>query len=259
MTTGIDVSEHQGLINWGEVKKHIGFAILRAGYGAGHIDKQFLRNSKECELKNIPYGVYWFSYANSVQDAIDEAVCCVATLKSLKVDYPIFYDFEEVSYERLKKFGSESVKPSDLAKAFLSSVKAQGYKVGLYTNLNCLNSWFKPIVDNQYLWLASWSDNKPNLDCDIWQNSSTGRIAGISTAVDTNICYTNFINTNANDKVNTSNFDNEWNKQKTRYRKIVNEIIQGCWGNGNDRIHRLSLAGYDPTLAQLLVNAELRG
>lgn len=258
MTTGIDVSEHNGVINWDEVKKHIGFAIIRAGYGQGHIDKQFTRNASECTRLHIPFGVYWFSYAYNKEEAKNEAICCMAQVKNMKLDYPIFYDYEEVSYTSAQKSGIKNVNPADLANAFFASLKALNFKYGLYTNINCLNMWYKPIFRNQFFWLASWSETKPNIDCDIWQNSDHGSIAGIGTKVDMNICYTNFL-----DPKNTINektaFDLEWDKQKERYRKLVTQILAGSWGNGTERIHNLSLHGYDATLAQLLVNAELRG
>ena len=258
MTTGIDVSEHNGIINWVEAKKHIGFAIIRAGYGQGNVDKQFNRNTSECIRLKIPFGVYWFSYARSKQEAKNEAICCMAQVKGMKLDYPIFFDFEEESYKNIQRSGITNVNPCELANAFFESLKALNFKCGLYTNQNCLNMWYRPIFKNQFLWLATWSDKKPNIDCDIWQNSDHGDIVGVPTKVDTNICYTNFLDPNNKINENTA-FDREWDKQKERYRKLVTEILAGSWGNGSERIHNLSLHGYDATLAQLLVNAELRG
>ena len=94
MLKGIDVSEHQGRINWEQVKGDIDFAILRAGYGRNNIDKQFIRNIEECNRLEIPVGIYWFSYAFSVEIARNEAKYVLEAIKPYKVDYPVSYDLE---------------------------------------------------------------------------------------------------------------------------------------------------------------------
>ncbi len=66
---GIDVSEHQGAIDWSQAENEIAFAIIRAGYGQNNIDKQFVNNITECNRRGIPCGVYWFSYARRAEMA----------------------------------------------------------------------------------------------------------------------------------------------------------------------------------------------
>lgn len=72
----IDVSKHQGKINWEAVKNAgVTHAMLRAGYGRykNQVDPQFERNSAECERLGIQYGVYWYSYASTPAEARQEA------------------------------------------------------------------------------------------------------------------------------------------------------------------------------------------
>ena len=72
---GIDVSTHQGNVNWSVVKNHVDFAILRAGYGrlVSQQDAQFVNNYTGCKSNNIPCGAYWYSYAMNEDDAVLEA------------------------------------------------------------------------------------------------------------------------------------------------------------------------------------------
>ena len=100
MLKGIDVSEHQGRINWEQVKGHVDFVMLRAGYGRNNIDKQFIRNIEECNRLGIPVGIYWFSYAWNEEMARNEAKYVLEAIKPYKIDYPISYDLE---YDTLKK------------------------------------------------------------------------------------------------------------------------------------------------------------
>lgn len=81
---GIDVSYAQGVIDWDRVKASgkVDFAILRAGYGkeSSQVDDQFERNYSECKRLNIPCGAYWYSYATTANEAIQEAAVCLETL-----------------------------------------------------------------------------------------------------------------------------------------------------------------------------------
>ena len=86
MLKGIDVSEHQGVIDWTMVKGNVDFAMLRAGYGQNNIDKQFVRNIKECNRLNIPCGIYWFSYALNESMARQEAKYALAAVKDYRLE-----------------------------------------------------------------------------------------------------------------------------------------------------------------------------
>ena len=85
---GIDVSQHQGSIDWRKVKASgIQFAMLRAGYGASTVDGEFERNARGCMETGIPFGVYWFSYAYTPEMARREAEKCISVIREYKVQY----------------------------------------------------------------------------------------------------------------------------------------------------------------------------
>lgn len=186
--TCVDISEFQQGINFNKMKNDgIKAIIIRAGYGRETSQKDSMfeshyRNAKSADMK---IGVYWYSYADSVGDAEKEAKACLACIGGKALDMPVYYDLEDSSQIRLGKS-----KLTEIAERFCDTVKANGYKVGVYANLN----WFSNHLDynrlrNKYsIWLAQYND-KAELDCDIWQNSSSGRIDGYNGRLDTNIVY----------------------------------------------------------------------
>lgn len=98
MIKGIDVSRHQGEIDWKKVKDDdIEFAILRAWYGreASQKDSQFDLNYAGCKANNIHTGDYWYSYAMSPEEAVKEAEACISILDGKKFEYPIYFDIED--------------------------------------------------------------------------------------------------------------------------------------------------------------------
>lgn len=190
----IDVSEHNGTINWEEVKKHIDGAIIRCGYGMDQTDqddKQWERNVAECERLGIPYGVYLYSYATNTERAKSEAQHVLRLIKGHKLSYPVYFDMEEK--------GTESVAVEN-AKLFGDMIEEAGYWCGVYYNKDWHNRVVKGQLDRFTLWGASYGSNngqvqenyKPNFGEDIWQYSSTGKVPGISGNVDVNVCYRDF-------------------------------------------------------------------
>lgn len=96
---GIDVSKFQGKVDWAAVKAsgEVDFVIIRAGYGreTSQEDVQFKNNYVGCKMNNIPVGAYWYSYAESVEDARQEARACLEVIKGKQFEYPIYFDIEE--------------------------------------------------------------------------------------------------------------------------------------------------------------------
>lgn len=196
---GIDVSEHQGAIDWEQVKGNIDFAMLRAGYGKGHVDKQFVRNATECNRLGIPIGIYWFSYAKTQAEAKAEAAFCIDTIKAFKIDWPVCYDFEYDSVNNAKLVGVTITKAlaTQMANAFLYDVEAAGYFAMNYSNIDYLSRYFDPALRSRFaLWLACWpkavrDPNTPPTTCGIWQwGGST--VPGISGNVDSNFAYVDY-------------------------------------------------------------------
>lgn len=191
---GIDVSEHQGRIDWDAVKASgIDFAILRVGFGApsfgGRVDYQFNRNISECERLGIPYGVYIYSYAFDNQQAADEASMVIDCLSGHNPRLPVYYDLED---NKIIADGRQSGIASR-AQTFCNKISAAGYKSGIYANLN----WFNNILTDPVFKSGSWDHwiAQYNSQCDytgnysFWQYKSNGKVPGISGNVDMNYAY----------------------------------------------------------------------
>lgn len=200
---GIDVSKHQGTIDWEKVKASgVEFAMLRAGYGQNNIDEQFERNADECTRLGIPFGVYWFSYAYTPELARKEARRCLELIAPYKLSYPVAWDYEYDSYDNSVELGVTPTRAlvSDMARAFLGAVEAAGYYAMLYANPDYIQRFFDDALVARYdIWLAQWQGNgekpedKPALAGGMWQYSNQGNngfaVPGVPTRVDLNYAY----------------------------------------------------------------------
>ena len=191
---GIDVSEHQGRIDWNAVKASgIDFAILRVGFGApswgGRVDYQFNRNISECERLGIPYGVYIYSYAFDNQQAADEASMVINCLSGHNPRLPVYYDLEDNSIIA----NGRQTGIASRAQVFCNRISAAGYEPGIYANLN----WFNNILTDSVFKSSSWDHwiAQYNSQCDytgnysFWQYKSNGKVSGINGDVDMNYAY----------------------------------------------------------------------
>ena len=191
---GIDVSEHQGRIDWNAVKASgIDFAILRVGFGApswgGRVDYQFNRNITECERLGIPYGVYIYSYAFDNQQAADEASMVINCLSGHNPRLPVYYDLEDNSIIA----NGRQTGIASRAQVFCNRISAAGYEPGIYANLN----WFNNILTDSVFKSSSWDHwiAQYNSQCDytgnysFWQYKSNGKVLGINGNVDMNYAY----------------------------------------------------------------------
>ena len=239
---GIDVSKHQGTIQWDKVKPNIDFAILRCGFG-NDITRQddvcFEKNVAECERLNIPFAVYLYSYATTEQK-IDSEIAHTLRLIGSHKPFCVYFDMEDNSTTKLGK-----AKLTAFAKRFCEGIKAKGFKVGVYANEN----WCKNYLDvaelhklGYSIWCAKYSSAKPKIAApyDIWQYSSKGRVDGINGNVDMNYMYNDV--RNATQAVKKSN------------EEIAQEVINGLWGNGEERKKKLTSAGYNYSAIQKIVN-----
>lgn len=182
MLKGIDVSEHQGVINWNEVKNHIDFAMVRAGYGKNNIDKQFERNIKECNRLGIPVGIYWFSYALNEDMARQEAKYALAAVNDYRLEYPISFDLEYDTLKYAKKNGVNIDKrlATNMVKAFCSEIEAAKYYAMNYTNQDFINNHFYFNEIERYCpWYAWYNKELDRSNVGMWQYSASGSIPGI--------------------------------------------------------------------------------
>ena len=186
---GIDVSKHQGNIDWSRVK--VDFAIIRAGYGKelSQKDSKFDDNYAGCKKNNIPCGVYWYSYATSVEDAKKEAKTCLEVIKGKKFEFPIYFDLEEK-----RQFDLGKKVCSEIVQAFCDIIEKAGYYAGLYCSTYYLTNFVTESVRNRYaIWVAQYNDKCTySGQYGIWQKSSEGKINGISGNVDIDECYINY-------------------------------------------------------------------
>nr|DAG33588.1 MAG TPA: hypothetical protein [Caudoviricetes sp.] len=186
--TCVDISEFQQGINFNKMKNDgIKAVIIRAGYGreSSQKDSMFESHYRNAKAAGLKIGVYWYSYADSAGDAEKEAKACLECINNKSLDMPVYYDMED-------NFQTHLSKPTltAIAEHFCNTVKANGYKVGVYANLNWFNNYldYDKLKAKYSIWLAQYND-KAELDCDIWQNHSTGRVSGYGGNIDTNIIY----------------------------------------------------------------------
>ncbi len=202
---GIDVSYHQGTIDWAKVKNSgVSFAIIRCGYGSNFTsqdDTQFLNNVRGAQANGIDIGIYLYSYAKNTtgndSSATSEAQHVLRLLNEAGLEpsdlaYPVYYDLEENSQASL---GPSKI--ADLATTFCNIISDAGYDVGIYANQN----WWRTYLTDSVFSTAGW--NKwvarypgPNKATDsgvsgteIWQFSDCGNVDGINGNCDMNFDY----------------------------------------------------------------------
>lgn len=191
-TKGFDVSVWQGNIDFGKVKASgIDFVIIRAGYGRliSQKDTCFEKNYAGAKAAGLHVGAYWYSYADSVDAAKQEAQVCIEVLKGKQFDYPVYFDLEEQSQlSRGRDFCSS------LIKAFCDTMEAAGYFAGFYTSASHARSVVTDAVRERYaFWCAQWADSCSfSGKCGLWQYSSKGSVPGISGDVDLDYGYVDY-------------------------------------------------------------------
>lgn len=199
MIKGIDVSRYQGVINWKAVDASgIDFALIRAGYGndISQKDANFDTNIKGALAAGLDVGVYWVSYAVSVQDALKEAAVfkqIIAPYKN-RITYPAAFDYEGASRAYGQKHGYNITNDliNQMANAFLGAMKSDGWMTALYTNNDFRKNVFSEATLKAWdLWLADYSGG-PDVPCAIQQTGSTGRVFGISGAVDIDVSFKDY-------------------------------------------------------------------
>ncbi len=193
MNKGIDVSSHQGTIDWKQVKSDaVEFAILRAGYGRelSQKDSSFERNFAGCAENSIYTGAYWYSYALTVEEAKREAEVCLKAISGKKFDYPIYFDIEDKT-----QLGLSDKRLQDIAAAFCTVMENAGYWVGIYSYKAFLESVFTADFMKRYaIWVAHTGVTKTDFKYEhgIWQYSHTGTVKGVVSAVDLNYGYEDY-------------------------------------------------------------------
>lgn len=194
----IDVSGWQGDIDWAKAKADgVEGAIIRLGYGEGNnADKKAQRNISECKRLGIPFGIYWYSYADTPALAKEEGTDVVAKLKQFGVNpsdlaYPVYYDLEKWTWEGHQPPTDPNVY-NNIVNNWYSALQSAGYKnLGVYSYTSYLQGPLKHVdIYAKTTWVAQYGarmgfDSFPT-NSRGWQYTSTGKVDGISGNVDMN-------------------------------------------------------------------------
>ena len=194
----IDVSEWQGDIDWAKAKADgVEGVIIRLGYGWGNnADKKAQRNISECKRFGIPFGIYWYSYADTPSIAKEEGAGVVAKLKRFGVRasdlaYPVYYDLEKWTWKGRQPPTDPNVY-NDIVNNWYGALQSAGYKnLGVYSYTSYLQGPLKHAdIYAKTTWVAQYGarmgfDSFPT-NSRGWQYTSTGKVDGISGNVDMN-------------------------------------------------------------------------
>ena len=201
LAKGIDVSEHQGEIDWEAIKADgVTFAVLRVGYGGDYSDqddKYFAYNVSECERLDIPYGVYLYSYAYDAASARSEAKHVLRVLGNHKPSYPVYYDLEYTSGglpAGNDGSGAVSITNDDLSEfstIFCNAIAEAGFTPGIYANLNWWNNYLTDSCFSQWeRWVAQYNNYcSYQGEYKVWQSASDASVAGVNGYVDVDFDY----------------------------------------------------------------------
>ena len=195
---GIDVSEHQKYIDWQSVARSgIDYAYIRIGWrgyteGGLYQDEYFESNIREALNAGLDVGVYMFSQAITVQEAIEEANFVLERISGYDVTLPVVFDWEKVEDAGARTADLSMATRTDCAVAFCETVKNAGYEPCVYFNRNIGYYGFDltRLTDYEF-WFSLPEQGFPNFyyACDMWQYSFTETVPGIDGPTDMNLRF----------------------------------------------------------------------
>ena len=192
---GIDVSHHQGVIDWQQVKEAgVEFAIIRLGYrsfrdGVLHADEQVQRNLEGAKAAGLKIGAYFFSQALDTAEAVEEAQFALQILGDTKLDLPMVFDWEYVSDSARTAHVTDKTLMESI-RAFCAVVEQAGYEPMIYFNQDLARTKLDLDALEFPFWLAKYDeelDFTHQVRC--WQYSDKGRIPGIDEDVDIDLYF----------------------------------------------------------------------
>ena len=260
---GIDISSWQKGINLATAKNEgVQFAILRAGFSTTK-DSQFETFYSQCKSLGIPVGAYLYSYATNVEQAKAEARALLNHLKGKQFEYPICLDMEDKCQKALSKDTNDA-----MIRAFGEIIEGAGYWFSVYTNVDFYNNYChgKTLNAKYDWWMARWSSVAyTGYNCGMTQfGGETNYIISHTVAgrtVDQDYAYYDYpalmkqhgLNGYSKSGGSTPSTPSTPTNTKS-VDTLAHEVINGAWGNGNDRVNRLTAAGYDYNAVQKRVN-----
>ena len=249
----IDVSYHNGAIQWPLVANQVDAAIIRCGYrgygaaGSLAVDPNFRANIQGALAAGLPVGAYWCTQALSDEEALEEAAFCREILKPFEITYPVYLDSEWMEPNAQGRADQISKqRRTQYALTWMREMKTYGYAAGLYTG----ESWFTDYIDGPAIaaegfeiWLAKWGSQPPRHQHMGWQYTQSEKILGVPTLADMSKFYVNYVE-EASDVIRyqklsdiPNNWDAEGNPRATIERLMNAKIINGDgsdpYGNGD--------------------------
>lgn len=258
LSRGIDISRWQGNFDMSKAKAEgVNFAIIKGGGGDDGLykDSQFEANYVKAKAQSLHVGAYWFSRALTVTEAVTEANYFYDNvLKGKQFDLPVYIDVENKTQLNV---GKRLL--TDIIKAWCDTLEKRGYWVGIYSSLSYFNTY---IYDNELTryahWVAQWAKEctYSNTSClGMWQYGGETNLI-CSNIVAGVVCDQNYMLVDYPTLIKGAGL-NGYNKMTAALKpidEIAREVIRGEWGNGTDRINRLTAAGYDSGAVQTRVN-----
>lgn len=266
--SGIDVSQWQGKIDWVQAKAAgVQFAILRAGYGdalsyPGQYDPTFEYNYSECKRLGIPVGAYWYSYAVTEGQALQEAKSFYTKIKGKQFEMPLLNDLEEA-----RVFNSGKL--NECHKAWADYLEGLDCFVGIYTYRSAMSKFTERTATRYAMAIAEYgSQLNYNGPYGIWQNSSTIHVPGISGNVDHDYCYEDYpaiiksrgkngFPAQTTTKPTPTPTPAPTKPVKKTNEQIADEVIAGKWSAGDERKKMLEAAGYNYDAVQAIVDKKM--
>ncbi|MCR5580243.1 MAG: hypothetical protein K6F66_01525 [Pseudobutyrivibrio sp.] len=188
---GVDVSKYQGSINWAAVAQSgVSYTFIKVGSTKSGVDPYFAANVQGAQAVGIRTGVYIYSYATTVEAAVQEAQLVLQWIEPYNINFPVAFDIED-SVQK----GLDANTCTAMANAFCGTIAAAGYTPILYTYTNFYKAHFTSGLAYDK-WIAQYSDHNDIAGWAIWQYTSGGAVAGINGRVDMNVAakdYTAFI------------------------------------------------------------------
>ena len=195
---GIDVSSHQGTIDWKKVKEAgVKFAYIRCGYrgyetGLINKDETFDYNISQAKANGIQVGVYFFSQAVSQKEAEEEAEFTLSCMKKYDIDLPVVYDFEKPGGIFARTYTQSKDVTTENAVLFCHIMQRKGYDAMIYNSTNLFEKLFNLEYIQEFgTWVAHYNTPYPTYPYtyQIWQYSDSGKIDGIDQAVDLDLMF----------------------------------------------------------------------
>lgn len=179
---GVDISHYQKGMTIRQIRDAGNeFAIIKVTEGSWLRDGAAVDFYREAYETGFPVGCYCYSHATTVEDAANEAYFLLRTINGFPMPCGVFLDMEEP-----KQLGLPKEKLLSIIAAWSNAIAEAGYIPGVYSSAGTLWATISPdeIGERCLVWVAKWSQTPPDMPCDLWQDSDSGNIDGVTVDTD---------------------------------------------------------------------------